>query len=101
MGGEFPITAISGDSGPPIFPLEIDEHDQLGAKGTTRERSVTGRIVHPSRSRTCTAVRYHPEMLRLPDHPQGDPKESVSTAQLGPLHIAPEYGQLLTKRNVF
>jgi len=29
VGGEFPITAISGDSGPPIFPLEIDEHDQL------------------------------------------------------------------------
>jgi hypothetical protein len=33
--------AISGDSGPPIFPLEIDEHDQLGAKDTKRERSVT------------------------------------------------------------
>jgi hypothetical protein len=32
VGGEFPITAISGDSGAPIFPLEIDEHDQLGAK---------------------------------------------------------------------
>jgi hypothetical protein len=30
------------DSGPPIFPLEIDEHDQLGAKDTKRERSVTG-----------------------------------------------------------
>jgi hypothetical protein len=39
VGGEFPITAISGDSGPPIFPLEIDEHDQLGAKDTKRERS--------------------------------------------------------------
>jgi hypothetical protein len=34
VGGEFSITAISGDSGPPIFPLEIDEHDQLGAKDT-------------------------------------------------------------------
>jgi hypothetical protein len=41
VGGEFPITVISGDSGPPIFPLEIDEHDQLGAKDTKRERSVT------------------------------------------------------------
>ena len=41
MGDEFPITAISGDSGLPIFPLEIDEHDQLGAKDTKRERSVT------------------------------------------------------------
>ena len=41
MGGEFPITAISGDSGPRIFPLEIDEHDQLGAKDTKRGRSVT------------------------------------------------------------
>jgi hypothetical protein len=26
---------------PPIFPLEIDEHDQPGAKDTKRERSVT------------------------------------------------------------
>jgi hypothetical protein len=41
VGGEFPIAAISGDSGPPIFPLEIDEHDQLGGKDTERERSVT------------------------------------------------------------
>ena len=40
MGGEFPITAISGDSGRPIFRLEIDEHDQLGAKDTKREGSV-------------------------------------------------------------
>ena len=40
VGGEFPITAISGDSGPPIFPLEIDEHDKLGANDTNRERSV-------------------------------------------------------------
>ena len=40
VGGEFPITPISGDSGPLIFPLEIDEHDQLGAKDTKRERSV-------------------------------------------------------------
>jgi hypothetical protein len=39
VGGEFPITAISGHSGPPIFPLEIDEHDRLGAKDTKRERS--------------------------------------------------------------
>ena len=41
VGGEFPIAAVSGRSGPPIFPLEIDEQDQLGAKDTKRERSVT------------------------------------------------------------
>jgi hypothetical protein len=40
VGGEFPVTAISGDSGRPIFRLEIDEHDQLGAKDTKRERGV-------------------------------------------------------------
>jgi len=34
VGGEFPITAISGDSGPPIFPLQIDERDQLGANAS-------------------------------------------------------------------
>jgi hypothetical protein len=31
VGGEFPTTPIADDSGPPL-PLEIDEHDQLGAK---------------------------------------------------------------------
>ena len=45
VGGEFPITEISGDSGPPISSLDIDEHDQLGAKDTERERSVTEPIV--------------------------------------------------------
>jgi len=38
----------SGDSGPPIFPLEIDEHDQLAAKDTKRERSVTEALYETS-----------------------------------------------------
>jgi hypothetical protein len=44
---------------------------------------------------------YQRRLPILPDHPQRNPKQSVSTAQFGTLHIAPEYGQLLAKRRVF